>query len=95
MSSPLHINWAVCKTGSKVCCRILENAGNHAYTEGIRTLQLLGAVDKFVMPAEFAEKSRRIDQAHWYKLSLNHNSSLAPSKEKALARLLALEATSL
>jgi len=31
---------------------------------GIHTLQLLGAIDKFVMRAEFAEKSRRIDQAH-------------------------------
>jgi hypothetical protein len=36
------------------------------YTErvGIHTLQLLGAVDKFIMHAEFVEKSRRIDQAH-------------------------------
>ena len=39
-------------------------ATKHTHTEGIHTLQLFGAMDKFVMRAEFAEKSQRIDQTH-------------------------------
>jgi hypothetical protein len=69
--------------------------GNHAHREGIHTLRLLGTVDKFVMRAEFAEKSRRIDQPLSHKLSLSRNSCFAPSKEIAIARLLAFEVTSL